>query len=138
MSIGLVSCTKSKLDHPCPARDLYTASALFRKARAYCERHYDGWYILSAKHGLVHPHEVLAPYDLTLKRMGVADRRAWGRRVSTDLRALGDHVYYAHAGKDYLEYITGVTLVNVLEGLNYGRRLRWYNEQAAKERWECP
>ncbi|TET55369.1 MAG: hypothetical protein E3J64_00350 [Anaerolineales bacterium] len=133
MNIGLVSCTKRKLDHACPARELYSASALFRKARAYCERHYDAWYILSAKHDLVHPGDDLAPYDVTLKRMGVADRRAWGRRVSADLRALGDHVFYAHAGKDYLEYIAGVNLVNVLEGLTFGQRLRWYNEQAAKE-----
>jgi hypothetical protein len=133
MNIGLVSCSKRKLDRPWPARELYSASAFFRKARAYCERHYDSWYILSAKHGLVHPDEVLAPYDLTLKRMPVAERRAWGRRVSADLRALGDHVFYPHAGKDYLEYVSGVKLVNVLEGLRQGERLRWYNEQAAKE-----
>jgi hypothetical protein len=138
MNIGLVSCSKRKLDHPCPARDLYTVSVLFCKARAYCERHYDGWYILSAKHGLVHPGDDLAPYDVTLKRMRVAERRAWGRRVSDELQGLGDHVFYAHAGKDYLEYISRVTLVNVLEGLTFGQRLRWYNEQAAKEGWECP
>jgi hypothetical protein len=138
MNIGLVSCGKRKLARPCPARELYSASALFRKARAYCERHYDSWYILRAKHGLVCPDEVLAPYDLTLKGMPVADRRAWGRRVSADLRALGDRVFHAHAGKDYLEYVSGVKLVNVLEGLRQGERLRWYNEQAAKQGWECP
>ena len=139
MNIGLVSCTKRKLDHPCPARELYTASVLFRKARVYCEHHYDAWYILSAKHGLVHPNQVVAPYDVTLKRMSIAERRAWGRCLSERLRRLGDsHIFCAHAGRDYVAHLSGIHLVNVLEGYSFGNRLRWYNQQAAKEGWECP
>jgi hypothetical protein len=139
MDIGLVSCTKKKQDRPCPARELYTASALFRKARAYCERHYDAWYILSAKCGLVHPDQVLEPYDVTLKRMPMVNRRAWGRRVSEQLWQLGDsHIFYANADKEYIAYLSAVRLVNVLEGYSFGNRLRWYNQQAAKEGWTCP
>ncbi len=138
MRIALVSCTKSKLSHACPARDLYTASALFRKARAYCERHYDAWYILSAKYGLVHPDTVIAPYDVTLKNMARPERQAWGRRVSAQLQQLGTHTFYAHAGRDYIEYLVGVELFNVLDDLSLGHRLRWYNERAAREGWICP
>ncbi|MDY6875905.1 MAG: hypothetical protein SWK90_06860 [Chloroflexota bacterium] len=139
MNIRLVSCTKRNLDHPCPARDLYTASALFRKARAYCEHHYDAWYILSAKHGLVHPDQVVAPYDITLKRMSIVERCAWERRLSERLRRLGSgHIFYAHAGKDYIVHLSSICLVNILEGHSLGNRLRWYNQQAAREGWECP
>ena len=49
--IGLVSCTKSKRGEPALPRDLHEPSALFRKARAYCEQHHDAWYVLSAKQG---------------------------------------------------------------------------------------
>ena len=138
MNIGLVSCSKKKLDHPCPARELYAASALFRKARAYCGRHYDAWYILSAKYGLVHPDTILAPYDVTLKRMARTERRSWGGRVSKQLQQLGRHTFYAHAGREYLEYLSGIRVENVLEGLTLGQRLRWYNEQAREEGWVCP
>lgn len=138
MDIGLVSCSKSKLERAYPARDLYTASPLFRKARAYCERHYDAWYILSAKYGLVHPDTVIAPYDVTLKHMPRAECRAWGQRVSAQLRQLGQHTFYAHAGAEYLAYLKGVTIVNVLGGFTLGQRLRWYNEQAQLEGWLCP
>jgi hypothetical protein len=48
----LVSCVKDKLDHPAPAKDLYT-SDLFRKARGYAERVGVPWFILSSEHGLV-------------------------------------------------------------------------------------
>jgi hypothetical protein len=138
MNIGLIGCTKRKLDYPCPTRELYSASALFRKARAYCEHHYDGWYVLSAKYGLVHPEAVIAPYDVTLKRMNSQGRRAWGLAVSQQLRELGQYTFYAHAGREYLEHLAGVRIVAVLQGLRYGERLHWYNEQAAKEGWVCP
>jgi hypothetical protein len=138
MNIALIGCTRQKLGYPCPAHQLYSPSSLFRKARAYCERHYDAWYVLSAKHHLVHPDTVIAPYDLTLRDMSAAERRVWGRRVSKQLQALGDHVFYGHAGRLYLENLAGIQLVNVLEGYTIGKRLRWYNQQAAMEGWACP
>lgn len=64
-TIGLVGCAAAKLRRPAPARDLYT-SQLFRKASEYAELHSDRWFILSAKHGLVHPDTVLEPYDAKL------------------------------------------------------------------------
>jgi Family of unknown function (DUF6884) len=44
------------------------------------------WYILSAKHGLVAPGEVLHPYDETLTTKGSRDRRTWAYRVLAQLR----------------------------------------------------
>ena len=72
MRIGIVACSKTKLATPAPAKDLYT-SPLFKAARAYCERTYDRWFILSALHGLVEPETVIEPYDVTLARMTAAD-----------------------------------------------------------------
>jgi hypothetical protein len=40
--------------------------------RRYAESHADAWCILSAKHGLVEPAQVLAPYEVTLNRLGKA------------------------------------------------------------------
>jgi hypothetical protein len=54
-----------KLKRPAPARELYV-SQLFKKASAYAELTCDRWYVLSAKHGLVHPDTVIEPYDVRL------------------------------------------------------------------------
>lgn len=62
MKVGLVGCVKSKRGTAAPARDLYT-SALFRGRRRYVELTCDRWFILSARHGLVEPEEILEPYD---------------------------------------------------------------------------
>ena len=105
--VGLVGCVKRKLETPAKAKDLYI-SALFRGRRGFVEASCDSWWILSAKHGLVDPEEVLAPYDLTLKSMGRAERREWAARTLAELVAIvrpqmGDVIEF-HAGADYREY----------------------------------
>lgn len=64
-SVGLVGCASQKLRRPAPARELYV-SQLFKKASTYAEETCDRWYILSAKHGLVHADDVREPYDVKL------------------------------------------------------------------------
>jgi len=126
--IGLISCSKAKLETVAPARDLYARSDLFRKAATYCSKHLDGWYVLSAKHGLVAPEQVLEPYDLTLSQLSRARRRAWAKQVAGCLLELGDVELEAHAGSAYVHPLVeaGVKLADPLSGLSIGRRKRWY------------
>lgn len=141
MRIGLVACAAQKLDHPAPARELYV-SPLFRKASAYCEREYGRWYVLSARHGLVLPDAVLAPYDLTLNTMGRDERRLWADRVKAQLfDSEGSFVgltVYLHAGRRYVEDLApwlrdlGATVVSPFPGLGIGQQLRWYIERGIR------
>ena len=85
VTIGLVSCGKKKADRACAARDLYRGE-LFRRASAYAERTYEHWFILSAQHYLVHPDEVLDPYEKSIASMSVAARRHWALIVESNLR----------------------------------------------------
>jgi hypothetical protein len=112
--IGLISCTKKKLSRHATARDMYSASDLFRKAAAYCDAHLDGWYVLSAKYGLLEPGRLLEPYDVTLKTMTRSQRKDWGVRVAQQLSQLGDVGLEAHAGSDYVRPLVeaGVVLDN--------------------------
>jgi len=130
--IGLVSCGRAKADRPLPARELY-ASPLFRAARAYAERRYgpDHWHILSALHGLVDPDQVLAPYDLSLRRLSARDREAWGDRLAVELtdRFPAGTVLWFHAGVLYRDAIAPVVAHQVrcpLAGLRIGQQLAWY------------
>lgn len=80
MLIRFVPCAKTKLAYEAPAKDLYV-SRTFKRMRHYCELKGDPWYILSAKHGLVHPDTMLKPYERTLNGMPKAECRAWARMV---------------------------------------------------------
>ncbi|MEW6059904.1 MAG: DUF6884 domain-containing protein [Actinomycetota bacterium] len=140
MRVGLVSCSKAKLDHAAQARDLYSKSALFRGARCHVERTCDRWFVLSAKHGLVKPEQVLEPYNQTLNDASRAQRRAWSARVLAQLHAeLGDLrgiTFELHAGAPYVDFgvadglvHSGAIVEKPLEGLGLGRRLRFYKEE---------
>lgn len=64
LTIALVGCGKSKLDHAAPARQLYTGSLFVAASRWAAEC--DGWFILSAKFGLLDPETVVEPYEVRL------------------------------------------------------------------------
>jgi hypothetical protein len=130
--IALVSCVKTKAERACQAGDLYT-SAWFKKARSLIERSGLIWFILSAEHGLVDPKTVIAPYEKTLNKMGVGERKAWGESViaqmATSLPEVDEVVVLA--GQRYrdglLPYLQG-RFPNVsipMEGLTSGRQLNW-------------
>jgi len=138
--IGLVSCVKSKRDYPTVPRDLYT-SEYFARMRRYAEQEHDEWWILSAKHGLLHPDgEPIEPYEETLREHAVSERREWAESVTDQLRAKGlfgsPVTFVVHAGKDYygellpqLESVDGVSVEIPTEGLRIGEKLAWYGDR---------
>src|SRR5262249_1281589 len=94
------------------------------------------WFILSAKHGLVEPAQVLAPYDLALHRLDRSARQAWACRVVEQLRQRGlldsGHRFLLHAGADYAEPLaTLLPAEQPRRGLGIGRRLSWYRRRLA-------
>lgn len=133
----LLGCVSEKGLAAVVARDLYV-SKLFRLRRAYAEVVGVPWFILSAKHGLVRPDEVLAPYDMRLSNLSAANRRAWGSQVVAQLVAatgpLLGRVFEFHAGSHYVEAVRphlerlGAALAWPLEGLRLGEQLHWYKE----------
>ena len=102
--VGLVGCVRRQAARAAAAQDLFV-SPLFRARRAYVERTCGRWYVLSALHGLVAPGEELAPYDLKLKSLSQAERRAWSARVlkqlEAELGALDGLTFEIHAGASY-------------------------------------
>ena len=107
MRIGLVGCVKSKWIHPAPAQDLYI-STLFKGRRRFVEQSCDRWFVLSAKHGLVGPLEVIEPYDVALTQKSNSYRVDWSRKVVEQIKEqLGDvtgFIFEIHAGAAYREF----------------------------------
>ena len=135
MLIHLLSCVGQKQSSPAPARDLYTSS-WFRKARSYADTTGQPWFVLSAKHGLVHPDRVISPYDLTLNSIPVAGRRHWASTVLTQLEPHLDGVesIVILAGQRYREFLEsslrsrGLAVCVPMVGMRIGEQLRWLNK----------
>lgn len=136
IKVGLVGCAAQKLQHPAPARDLYI-SQLFRKASAYAEATCDRWYILSAKHGLVHPDTVIEPYDMRLgsKHTTSPPICAWAAGVRTqldvELAGLEDATLVVLAGEQYRTILRDSRWPSEvpMKGLGIGQQLGWLTVQ---------
>lgn len=132
MTIALIACAASKLSHPAPAADLYT-SQLFRKSQAFARQTRKHWFVLSAKHELLRPEEVVDPYEQTLNTMPRADREAWAGRVFSQLHPSlhpGDRITML-AGQRYREFLLpllqreGYAVKVPLDGMRIGEQLQW-------------
>lgn len=126
--IGIVACSSTKLNVSSEAQYLYD-STLFVFCRRYCYRFCSAWYILSAKHGVVHPRDLLSPYNQSLRFMSVQERAAWRERVRARLLALypnGDVDFVVLAGAEYGKALEGLPRVETpLKGLGIGKRMAW-------------
>jgi hypothetical protein len=99
--VCIVSCTAHKRGTPMRAEQLY-CSELFYKSRRYAQENFDAWMILSAKHGLLRPGEVIAPYDCELMILSNEQRETLVTRVSQQAAALSETAEVVSiCGKDY-------------------------------------
>jgi hypothetical protein len=129
-AIVLLSCVKTKRDHPCKAGEMYTSS-LFQKMMAYA-RSLDpkSVFILSAKYGLLDTETVIDPYEQTLKKMKSVERQRWAQDVIAELRKhcdLDADNFVLLAGMPYREnLVPHLKRYQVpMEWLAFGRQLQW-------------
>lgn len=88
-NVALISCSNRKLDGTHPARELYSASDNFVSALKFAENprnKFDQLYILSGRHGLVEPDQILQKYDFDLKELSGEEKAAWATHITSILR----------------------------------------------------
>lgn len=144
--VALVACSKSKLNHSAPARDIYTGR-LFQAARAWAEDHCDSWWILSAEHCLLRPDTVIWPYEASLADLTEYERRVWAWYAFDEIRQArraGAFPLPANghtkteivflAGLHYRKYLVGDLLAagyvvcQPLTGLGYGQQVQFLQQ----------
>jgi hypothetical protein len=128
--IGLISCSKGKGYKVTKAQNLYK-SARFQLAVRWAGKWCDAWFIISAKHGLVPPNQVLAPYDVSLAKLSHRARVNWGEKVVGRLKTVASlGCVFVFIGDDlYFKYIkealkgTKIEIRVPLKGLSRGARV---------------
>jgi len=106
--IVLISCVKTKLPVPARARDLYK-STLFKHCLKYAEQiEPDSVYVLSAEYGLVPLDRIIAPYEKTLNKIPIRERKEWAKKVLRQLESvcsLDETEFIFLAGIKYREFL---------------------------------
>lgn len=142
MKIALISCSKDKKDYACPAKELYSKSALFSLLYQYAKERADKIYILSALHGLIPEVRVLAPYNVTLKTMSRQQQLVWAQNVIHAMNEefdLQNDEFLILTGRDYYKDLIGCMQPYELplQGLSMGRRMAYMKEQLCKNGRSC-
>jgi hypothetical protein len=124
--IGLVACSKTKLDRAAPARELYT-SPLFHMSVRYLECWAMEIGVLSAQHGLVMLDDVIEPYDTTLVGLSRDERDLWAYRTNkaiVERWGRSQHFWFL-GGRPYELCLAGLPVHPALRGKQIGERLHW-------------
>ena len=111
--LTLIPCTKNKQEGVHKAKDLYTGDN-FTKHRKYAEQSGNPWAILSAKHHILDPEEMVENYDTPMsRRKGEQDQ--WGSQLKPKL--------LAHMKKLGIDPVHGVE-IETLAGGAYNQPMR--------------
>lgn len=121
----LIACTKRKALVAAAARELYWPSQLFRLSWRQAQLDDGQVAILSAKHGLVLPDDVIEPYNKTLKEMTTEERVAWAEGIRAQFTtrfggSIAEVVFLA--GSDYRSPLTPIFRSL---GVRFGVHPRW-------------
>lgn len=137
--LALISCTKTKATHACAASELYQPSTFFRMAFEFARTAADWVLILSAKHGVVRPTDVIEPYEQTLVGASRSERRRWSEMVHAQLKRVPEYAgarsILWFAGENYRDDLLppvtadGKTCHVPMSGLQQGEQLAWLRAQ---------
>jgi hypothetical protein len=103
--VVLIGSAGAVAANPLPVAQLFE-SAGFARARDHAVRSGHPWFVLTAKHGLLDPDDVVAPFDVQLGDRSISYRNAWGEWV---VAQLGDRVLLegvtveVHGGVDFAQ-----------------------------------
>ena len=123
----LISCSASKMNTSAPARNLYTGQ-LFQLSMRVAELAKGDVLILSAKHHVVSPDEILSHYECEMPRTKSA-RAEWAKKTASMLVPFRNRPTIVLAGKFYADATIGFTNKKTpLAGLGIGHQLQYLKE----------
>jgi hypothetical protein len=149
-AIILIGCGKAKQSLPGwtgPAAELYTGSLFQARKRfaKYCLHDsvsYYGWYIVSAKYGLMERGKIVRAYDFRITDHQPNERKLWALDIASDLlgkkATTGSYLdpkkttIAIHMGADYAQHLVpvlqavGYGVIWPVKGMSQGEQLAWY------------
>ena len=103
--VALIGSSGATADEPRPAGEMFESDG-FARAREHARHSRLPWFVLSAKHGLLDPGEVISPHEIQIDDQPAGYRTAWGEWVVAQLAdrlQLDGVVVEVHGGVDFAQ-----------------------------------
>ena len=135
--LAVISCSKSKLPGLQRVRKLYTGE-LFRLAVLAAEVMAERWVVISGRHGVLHPDDIIESYDESVMSKSRRQREQWGQHVSRQLKlclpALQGSQVLSFVSAPYQEFLdlsgVGASFFCPLQGMAIGLQKKRLKELA--------
>lgn len=133
--VVLISCVSNELDHKAQAKYMYTSN-LFKYSLKYAQKlNPDKIFILSAKYHLLYLDREIEPYNVTLNKMPVKERKLGAEEIIRELRENADlenDKFIILAGENYAKFIRDKLkhVEEPLKGLSIGNRLNFLKSKS--------
>lgn len=150
----IIQCVKSKIwdknktaPRFVPAKDAYI-SPYFKKMKGFAEKYGKRWGVLSGKYGFLLPETKIENYNASFSRSSYAKtaskpislneikerlradenlRSGLDLNIVTTCAVLGSDAYVKVVEEVLSEYQVGI--IDILEGLNFGKKLEWLDSK---------
>ncbi len=132
--VTLISCVSKKLNFKSKAQDLYQSS-LFKKSLVYAKQiNSDEIYLLSGKYGLLELNDIIEPYNQTLNKMNISEKKSWSNKVFKRLQEfekINSTNFIFLAGENYRKYLVKkLPYYKIpMKGLRIGEQLQFLTEK---------
>jgi hypothetical protein len=137
-TIGLLAASRTQRGVVCPAAEQFDRSPLFRRARDYCQRTLDGWFVLCPGRPLLAPQQVIGATPASLDALAAEARQRWAEAIARALRDIAarrsdEARFVVLASQRTVDLLARVApdlrFDYPFGGLRLGERLRWYEER---------
>ncbi|MEW9667455.1 DUF6884 domain-containing protein [Ammoniphilus sp. 3BR4] len=134
--IALIACVKQKKEGRHMASELYT-SAWFVKVREYIEQsNFDQWYILSAKHHLISPTDVIESYPEHLNQYKKQQIDEWAQITAQQIKDQhleGEQlvIFGSEKYRSLLLYLPDSQVEEPFKGMGISQQMAWMHQQTA-------
>jgi hypothetical protein len=121
--LAIINCASKKKDFACTASEMYQDSKIFKCMESYVSTLYPEYKIISAKHGLINPADIISPYedvvmhvpnnllhsDNPYKKLSAKEKKTWAKNIieCIDFDKYDEVRFYC--GMYYKEYIVPIS-----------------------------
>jgi hypothetical protein len=133
--IFIITCSENKLDYENQAKNLYT-SQRFKLAKDIAEKYGDDWFIISAKHGLLKPTDIIQPYNASILEFSLQEKQKWAKKAflqiielsgkNIKLICLGDPEYFKQLAIEANK--KKVNIYIPFKHISKDNRIKWLNQ----------
>ena len=131
--LGLLACTSNKTSSTGTAKEVYSKSNMFKEQIHYLEENCDEVRIVSAKHGLITPLDIIQPYDFAVKELvkNLIEYEAWKIRVGKQIQQLAPNQILSLLPLLYSRCLDWVSGIEIMSPQVAGRG--WVNSKVIKK-----